>query len=213
MLYARDRQWASAEAAFQRALEIDPSQGSRYVDYVAWVLLPLGRVDDALTVLAEARAVAPLSLDVRRNLAHMQVEAGLYNEAIDNARWVLQQEPGFPLVDISLGRALVLSGRPDEALPIFSGNPQLWGYLGYLYAVTGRRDEAEALAARRPEVPTYQMLIYGGLGDKERAFEALDRVVTINPWRAAAFMKRPEMKILRGDPRFEAIRRRLGLPH
>ena len=69
-LHTRDRQWASAEAAFQQALGIDPSQGSIYVDYEVAVLLPLRRVDDALDVLARARAVAPLSLDVRRALAH-----------------------------------------------------------------------------------------------------------------------------------------------
>ena len=147
MLHTRDRQWASAEAAFLQALEIDPSQGSLYVDYAVALLLPLGRVDDALDVLARARAVAPVSLDVRRSLAHVQVEAGLYDEAIKSAQWVLQQDPDFPFVDTQLGRALILSGRPDEALPIFSRKPEHSVFLGYLYAVTGRRDEAEALAA------------------------------------------------------------------
>ena len=214
ILHARDGQWASAEAAFKSALEIDPSQGSLYVDYWVTVLLPLGRVNDALDVLDRARAVAPLSLDVRRALAHAQVEAGLYDEAIRNAEWVLQQDPNFPYAKISLGRALVLSGRPDLALPIFSRDPELWMYLGYLYAVTGRRDEAAALAAEHPKMPIRQMLIYGGLRDQERAFETLDRAVTmnLNPWRAAAWMHRPEVKILRGDPRFQAIKRRLGLP-
>jgi len=212
VLHTRDRQWASAEVAFQRAIEIDPSQGSLYVDYVVALLLPLGRLDDALDVLARARAVAPLSLDVRRSLAHVQVDAGLYDEAIKTARWVLQQDPDFPFVDTMLGRALILSGRPDEALPIFSSKPEHSVFLGHLYAVTGRRDEAEALAAGF--LPARSFYIYAGLGDKDRAFEALDRAVTINPrsWRIATWMNRPEMAILRGDPRFQAIRRRLGLP-
>ena len=211
-LYTRDRQWARAEVAFLKALEIDPSQGSLYVDYAAALLLPLERVDDALAVLARARAVAPLSLDVRRALAHVQVDAGLYDEAIRTAQWVLQQDPDFPFVDAMLGRALILSGRPDEALPIFSRKPEHSVFLGHLFAVTGRRDEAEALAAGFP--PARSFYIYAGLGDKDRAFEALDRAVTINPrsWRVATWINRPEMKILRGDPRFQAIRRRLGLP-
>ena len=29
----------------------------------------------------------------------MQIEAGLYEEAIENAQWVLQQDPDFPFVD------------------------------------------------------------------------------------------------------------------
>ena len=212
-LHVRDRKWASAEAAFQQALEIDPSQGSLYVDYAVALLLPLGRVDDALDVVARARDVAPLSLDVRASLALMQVEAGLYDEAIKSAQWVLQQDPDFPFVDAQLGRALILSGRPAEALPILSRKPeQNLVFLGYLYAVTGRHDEAEALAAGFR--PARQFWIYAGLGEKDRAFEALDRAVTINPhsWRVATWMTRAEMKVLRGDPRFQAIRQRLGLP-
>jgi len=209
-LYTRDHQWTKAEEAFERAIEIDPSQGSLYVDYAMALLFPLERVDDALDVLARARDVAPLSLDVRRALAIMQIQAGLYQEAIFSAKWVLDQAPDFPFVEPHLGRALYLSGRPEEALPIFSRMPEDSVFLGYLYAITGRRDEAEALAAGFP--PARSFWIYGGLGDKERAFEALDRAVTIQPWRVATWMIRPEMKILRGDPRFQAIRRRLGMP-
>ena len=83
-------------------------------------------------------------------------------------------------------------------------------FLGYLYAITGRHAEARALADSLP--PARSFWIYAGLGDKDRAFEALDRAVTIQPWRVATWMIRPEMKILRDDPRFEAIQGRLGLP-
>ena len=57
------------------------------------------------------------------------------------------------------------------------------------------------------------MLIYGGLGDKNRAFDALVRTVDINWWRAATWLYRPEMAILRGDPRLAAVKQRLGLPN
>ena len=91
-------------------------------------------------------------------------------------------------------------------------SPEHSVFLGYLYAVTGRLDEAEALAAGFP--PARQFWIYAGLGDKERTFDALHRALAINPrsWRVATWMIRPEMKFLRGDPRFQEIRRRLGLP-
>ena len=58
------------------------------------------------------------------------------------------------------------------------------------------------------------MLIYAGLNDKERAFEALDRAMAMkfSTWRVATWMNRPEMAILLGDPRYQAIRLRLGLP-
>ena len=93
-----------------------------------------------------------------------------------------------------------------------AGSEGDWGYVGYLYAVTGRRDEAEAVAARHPESAARQMLVYGGLGDKDRAFEALERTAAVHWWRAATWMVRPEMAILRDDPRVADLRRKLKLP-
>ena len=129
---------------------------------------------------------------------------------------MLHRDPGFPFTANRLGRALALSGRPDEALRIFEEDGvRGLGYVGYVYAVTGRRAEAEAIAANLDNSRNsagQQLLIYGGLSDKERAFEALERLVGRNPWRAATWMNRPEVAILRDDPRFGEIRRRLRMP-
>ena len=171
-LYAFDRQWANAEASFAKALELDPSLTNTHADYALSTLLPMGRFQEALQVLEQARAADPLSLDIRRLLALAQVDAGKYDEAIANCRWVLARDPTLPYVKQWLGRALTFSGRTDEAYEFLkTGGPP---YLGYLYAVTGRRAEAEALVAQMKNPPS-QMLVYAGLGDKERAFDALAR--------------------------------------
>ena len=73
--------------------------------------------------------------------------------------------------------------------------------------VLGRREEA---AGANPDNPGLQMFVYCGLGDTDRALEALEKVVVPNPWRAAIWMLRGEAAILRDDPRFGVIRRRLG---
>jgi tetratricopeptide (TPR) repeat protein len=174
--------------------------------------MPLGRLDDALRVLEAARRADPESLDVRRALAHVQVDAGQYEAAIASCRWVMERNPQFPYIESRLGRALILEGKADEALAVFQRTPKAWGYLGYHLAVTGQRAAAEAMAAEHPDDPKGQMLIYGGLGDKDRAFEALDRLASQSFWRAATWMRRPEVALLRGDPRFGAIKKRLGLP-
>ncbi len=88
----------------------------------------------------------------------------------------------------------------------------IWYLLGYLYAVTGRRDEAEAIAAAHPEAPARQMIIYGGLGDRERAFAALERLAALHWWQAAIHMRYPEVAILHDDPHVAAIRKSMGLP-
>ncbi len=85
--------------------------------------------------------------------------------------------------------------------------------MGHVYAMTGRRAEAEVLAANEDSRPAIQFFIYGSLGDKDRAFEALKRTFDRNPWRAATWMMRPEVAILRDDPRFGEIRRQLRIPN
>jgi hypothetical protein len=55
-------------------------------------------------------------------------------------------------------------------------------------------------------------MIFVALGDMDRAFEALGRLATINPRRAAYYFFSPELSALRNDPRAAAFRQRLGLP-
>ena len=213
-VYARDRDWTNARKAFLTSLELNPTLTTTYTDFVLSTLMPMGRNAESLQYLEDARRVDPLSLDVRRVMSQLQVNVGRHADAIESGRWVVERDPNFPYIGAFLGRALLFAGRPDEALRMFetSKSEGNWGYIGYLYAVTGRRDEAEALAAKHPESAARQMLIYGGLGDRDRAFEALERTAAVNWWRAATWMVRPEMAILRDDPRVADLRRKLKLP-
>lgn len=84
------------------------------------------------------------------------------------------------------------------------------GWLGYAYARSGRREEAEKLAINLP--PLGQALIFAGLGDKDRSFEALDRMAVVGPVRMGSILGLPELALLRGDPRVKALRKKVGLP-
>ena len=213
-VHGRRRDWANAQRSFLTALELNPTLTTTHTDFVLGALLPMGRVSEALHRLEEARRLDPLSLDVRTFLVLVQTDAERYKDAIESSQWVLAQDPDYPYAQLWLGRALCLAGRTDEALRVLERlnaegrNP----YVAYLYAVTGRRDEAEAMVAKNSDTPHRQMLIYAGLGDKDRAFEALERAVDQNWWRAATWMIRPEMAILRGDPRVADLRKKMGLP-
>ena len=55
------------------------------------------------------------------------------------------------------------------------------------------------------------MMIDSALGDRDRAIDALERLASRNPWRAATWLHRPEMALIRSDPRVGAIKTRLGL--
>ena len=212
-MYARDRDWVNARMSFLKALALNPSLTETHVDFVLGVLMPIGDTKEALRQLDAARIVDPLSLDVRRTQAHVFIEAGLYKDAIENCRWIKQHDPAFPFVDVWLGRALYFSGQFDEAREALErAGPQFLGYVGYLLAVSGHRDEAARWPRNNPDSPSRTMLIFAGLGDKDRAYEALVRTADINWWRAATWLHRPEMALLRNHPRMPALRKKLGLP-
>ena len=213
-VHTYDRNWTHAEAAFERALELNPSWTITHTDFVLSTLMPLGKLDKALQHLADAQEVDRLSLDVRRVIGIVQLNSGRYAEAIESFTWILKRDPQFPFTENHLGLSLAVSGRPEEALKIFQRPSQAanWGLLGFVYGVLGRRADAEELVAKRPNLPGRQMQVYAGLGDKDRAFEALERLSSLNWWMAAFLMQRPEMALLRGDPRLNDLRRKLGLP-
>jgi serine/threonine-protein kinase len=212
LLMARGLHWSEARDYFAKALSMNPSLTAIHSDAAAFLLLPLGRTDDAMRLLEVARTVDPLSLDVPRTLVLIQLAADKYHDALATARWVLDRDPEYPYAGLWHGRALALLGQTDEALRVFRETRAGKGYFGYVYAVSGLRAEAEELAATA--IPAHQLLIYGGLGDKDKAFEALESLFERNPWRAATWMLRPEVAIIRNDPRFAEFRKnRLRIPN
>jgi hypothetical protein len=118
------------------------------------------------------------------------------------------------------GRARLGQGRMREAVDILAaevargvlpGAP-IRGYLAYGYARIGRRDESEKIAAADRANPFHQVLAFVGLGDKDRAFEALERMVSQGPMRVGVALSCPELEALRGDVRAKALRKEVGLP-
>ena len=211
LLCAHKHEWQCARTYFETAMRLDPSFTATHTHFVLTTLMPLGEDVEALRVVESARVDDPQSLDVKRVLAHVQVENELYELAMATSRDVMAQDPSLRFVEQWLGRALYLSGRPQEALEVFR-RPGQWGYRGYILALLGRRAEAEALLAANPNIDARHMLVHAGLGNRDPAFDALERAAASAPWRTVMWMQRKEMALLHGDPRYESIRKRLLAP-
>jgi len=177
-----------------------------------------------LQILRVALRNDPLSLDVQREIGEVQFFAGRYGEAIDTFQRVVEVEPDFPFAKSYLARALMFGGRPAEALPLLekldgrnlgrfkAPQPRRSPWLAQAYVMTGRRAEAVTLAVEHNESPSNVATIYASLGDKDRTFEALERVAVVQPHHLGRILINPEMALLRGDPRLTALRARFGLP-
>jgi len=97
-------------------------------------------------------------------------------------------------------------------------NAWILGDLGYTDAVSGNRDEALGILenlnkqAENVDVTVWLAKVYAGLGDRERAFEWLEKGFR----RRSIFLRwlksASEFDVLRSDPRFTDLVRRVGLP-
>jgi tetratricopeptide (TPR) repeat protein len=211
---ARDLDWASSERHFQQAVSLNPSLSQVYTSYSFFMLRPMHKFEEAEQLLKGALQTDPLSLDVWRETAELHFTVGRYDEAIDLLQRVRAVDPQLLDAAVVLARTLACGGRVEEALSLYDslpegGPPQ---YRAYAYVKAGRRADAETLAIANAQYPYRAAIIYAALGDRDSAFESLDRTAEREPQRVPLLLTWPEMAPLRNDPRFTAIKKRFGLP-
>jgi TolB-like protein/Tfp pilus assembly protein PilF len=204
---ARDGLWEQSAKSFRRAIEIDPNNSMSYVYFASYLLMPLDRLDEALHQLQIAEKTDPLSPQVHGLMTYVLLSLRRYDEAVGHCQKA-SNTPGC------MGRVRLAQGRFDEAIQFFSASKAGLdqAYLGNALGRAGRREEAEKLALTWEKNPYQQALIYAGLGDKDRTFEALNRLAALGPVRVGRSLTYPEMALVRGDPRLKALRKKVGLP-
>ena len=216
MSYARDGQWEQSEKSFRHAIGLDPSSSTAHDHFAFNLLLPLGRVEEAVREARVAAKADPLSSEVRNQLAFTLISAGKFDEAASQCEKVSAE---YPLRNQCLGRALMGQGRVGEAIPLLArSDVHNWGFLAYAYARMGRRVEAQKLMAEAPMRypdrggPFQFALAFAGLGDKDRTIEQLALMAGAGPVRLGRDLTFPEFALVRGDARVKALRKKIGLP-
>jgi serine/threonine-protein kinase len=213
-VYARKAQWQQSEKSFRRALELAPNDSVIYANFASSLLMPLGRIQEAVQLLRKVEKNDPVAPRVQLALANALIAAGRYDEAAEQC----MKAPAVPAASTWLARARLGQGRTQEAIQILVGlieqdvkTADITGFLGYAYARAGRRDEAEKLAAE-DQRPYAQALTFAGLGNKERTLDALERMAILGPVRLGRDLMYPEFDLVRDDPRLRALRKKIGLP-
>jgi Flp pilus assembly protein TadD len=215
MMQAREAQWGPAEQSFRRAIALDPGDILWRQHFAMFLLLPLGRVEEATRELRAALELDAVSPQTHFLLGIAYQSAGRFEEAMYHCyrgAWNDQHKSRC------YAENLEQQGKSDEAIrilePSWSGHVLEWGAeeLGVAYAKVGRRGDAERLAATLPR-PESRAEIFAALGDKDRTFELLDQMVPQGPTRLGRdFLISPNFYFLLGDPRLTALRNKLGLP-
>ena len=148
--YARDGKWQESERSFRRAIELNPNSSTIRGNFAMYLLMPLGRFDEAIRELRIAERSDPLSAEVQYFLAFGFMLQRRYGEAASHCAKLPADYRGKPEC---VGRALLARGRTTEAIQVMGelccrGNR---GYLGYAYARAGRTEEAQITGAACPE--------------------------------------------------------------
>ena len=177
-----------AEVEFQKAYELNPSNGS-YWYWHANLMGARGRYDDAVDLLKRGLEYDPLSIYMHSHLGLTQFMAGRFREAEKTYQYTLELEPTLTLARSNLGLVYHFQGRSEEGLQEIrrgvdeSGRQQfdLW-ILGSTCADLGMHDEAEAVLnelmdRRKSEfiMNGFIASIHALLGRDEEAFRWLDR--------------------------------------
>ncbi len=173
-----------------------------------------GKHDEALRYVDQALALDPLNAGSHRAHVSVLFEARRYEEAVRYSLKLKQESPELFDFEHSLGRALLMLGRTKEAAQAL-GDSIIDQAL--LAARTGDPDLALAkLAELRQREGDMSSLsyaaIYAQVGDKERAFAALDRAWEVRDAGLLGVKVNPFLDPLRSDPRYAALVKRIGFP-
>jgi serine/threonine protein kinase/Tfp pilus assembly protein PilF len=209
-ILARNYQWNESEEAFQKALKLNPNLPDAHEGYGADFLYKIGQRAKGIQQVRKAIELDPLSARRLATLSFMLVSDGRVEEtleAIDRLKKLTPSQFGNQIH----GRVLLLQKRPAESIPYFS-NPAVGneGFLGLAYALTNQRSEAEAVL-KSEKFANQRALTCAGLGDKDCVFEALNEMADAKDGRVHVYIVFPELALIRGDPRLETLKKKIGL--
>jgi tetratricopeptide (TPR) repeat protein len=216
----REFDWAGAERAFKRALELSPSDADTYSLY-GRMCAALARWDEAVALGQRAHELDPLTH--RMELATTLLRAGRYDEALVRVESLVELDPTHERVLATLGWAYFLSGRKEDGIAVMeravtSGNTAWLGQLGQAYGLAGRTEDARAVLAQlatqaqtRFVSPYHFAYVHTGLGEAERALDYLERAVQDRTGPAYGIKGSFLFAPLRPHPRFRKLLEQLNL--
>ncbi len=219
-------EWNLAESnrEFQRALELNPNYAPAHQGYGRRNLLLMGRLDEALAHLKRAQELDPLSLIINSDIGTFYFFTGQYDKAIEQQRKTLEMEQNFYPAHRYLARALEMKGLFQEAIAEYqkarqlNENPLLLAQIGRVYAVSGRKAEALKIIEQLKEIsrnsyvsPHSLAIVYLGLGEKDQAFQWLERAFRERVLDLSHLTVDPYFAGLRSDQRFVDLVQRVGI--
>lgn len=223
--YLHEWNFAGAEREHRRALALNSGSGWAHHEYSTH-LMAVGRIDEMLAEMARAEELDPLNVTIMTDRGSMFYFAGRHDEAIAQFQKATV-ELGSPFSAYgNIGMCYLEQRSFDAAIKQFQSSIAVRGrssdtvaWLAVGYAAAGRKAEVKRLLEELNQISATQYVpktffayIYSTLGDKDRAFEMLDKAFEQHDINLLGLKTHPWFNPLRSDARFEALLKRVGLP-
>jgi serine/threonine protein kinase/tetratricopeptide (TPR) repeat protein len=219
-----DWDWAGAESEFKQAMELNPSYATAHSWYGEY-LMALGRFDQAASEIKRARELDPLSPVTNLAPGLRLYYSRQYPQAVDQFKKTIAMDSLFVPAHLFLGRTYEQTARyPDaiaefrKALELSEGDTNELAALGYAYAISHQEGEAgkvlQQLTERSQQTyvqPTWVAVIHIGLGEKDQAFQWLQKAYQDRSAWLVYLKVDPFFDPVRTDPRFADLMQRVGL--
>ena len=223
--WAFEWNWPAAEAAFRRAIDLDPSYSMVHL-VLAHLLSQEGRHPEAESLMRRGRELDPLNPLPYALSSQVAFQARDYTGALQYANRAIALDQEFWIGHQMRGQALAQLGDDDLALQALaeaarrSGqNSKPLSLKGYILGRAGRTAEARDLlsaletASNQRYVPPYALaLLHAGLGDTDAVFASLDRAYAARDVHLMFLTVDAKWDRYRSDKRFADLLARCGFP-
>ena len=222
--------FAAAENEYKRAIELNPNFATAHQWYADF-LGSMGRHEEAVIETNKAHEIDPFSRTISAMIGKRFVEARHFDEGIAQYKKVIEMEPNYPNGHAFLRDAYEAKGLYPEAI----AETRIASVLLERQSAESAEREAAAFteALKTGGAQGYQRKqlelslkeyeqgyesafgvagIYAVLGDKDRAFEWLEKSFAIHADDLINLKIEPAFDGLSADPRFQDLLRRVGLP-
>jgi DNA-binding winged helix-turn-helix (wHTH) protein/TolB-like protein/Tfp pilus assembly protein PilF len=213
----------ASESEFQHALASNPQYAMAHSWY-GESLAAASRYPEAISEAQRAFQDDPLSLIVSSNAGWTLTLAGQPAQSVDVLKKAIEIDATFPRTHFRLGQVYEQQRLFQLAIPEFqqavelSGNdPYYEASLGHAYGASGNLSQAQKvlheLLARSSQryVPPYSVaLVYAGMGDRDQAFQWLEKAYEDRSTSMVFLRTDPELASLRSDHRFAQLSSRIN---
>ena len=215
--------WEAADHEFNRAIALAPSYSCAH-ESRAIFLAVLGRRDEALAEIAKIDQLDyGYSSALSESWAYYRLQD--YPRMIDASKRALLVDPNEWSLHYALGLGYDGAGKLQEAISEYqkaiemSGSSEGTVALAHAYSAVGQKVEAEKILRDlerklrgTADSPYTMARIYAGLGERDKAFEFLERAYLEKSLEMSESLKSDLLlDSLRSDPRFQSLVRRIGL--